>query len=171
MAIPKNKSELLAAIDKNYTALMQTLAALNAKQAFQLTMPGHMAGTTMTVTNLVAYLIGWNALVLKWLEHDEHQQAIDFPESGYKWNQLGELAQKFYADYAHLNWKELLALLADHQQRILAHIEKRSNAQLYEQPWYGKWTMGRMIQLNTSSPYDNARKRLRRALKTSTANA
>ncbi|WP_341476959.1 ClbS/DfsB family four-helix bundle protein [Sphingomonas oleivorans] len=28
--------------------------------------------------------------------------------------------------------------------------------------WYGKWTMERMIQFNTSSPYDNAGGRLRK---------
>lgn len=32
----------------------------------------------------------------------------------------------------------------------------------FDRAWYQKWTMGRMIQLNTSSPYDNARKRLRK---------
>ncbi|WP_353959734.1 ClbS/DfsB family four-helix bundle protein [Corynebacterium atrinae] len=26
------------------------------------------------------------------------------------------------------------------------------------QPWYGKWTMGRMISFNTSSPYADARR-------------
>ncbi|MCG8400066.1 MAG: ClbS/DfsB family four-helix bundle protein, partial [Firmicutes bacterium] len=41
-------------------------------------------------------------------------------------------------------------------------IEKKDNIQLYGTPWYEKWTMGRMIQLNTSSPYKNARNRIRK---------
>ncbi|EPE9290931.1 ClbS/DfsB family four-helix bundle protein, partial [Escherichia coli] len=33
---------------------------------------------------------------------------------------------------------------------------------LYGRPWYTKWTMGRMISFNTSSPYANANGRLRK---------
>ncbi|MNK06664.1 hypothetical protein D3C87_245630 [compost metagenome] len=34
--------------------------------------------------------------------------------------------------------------------------------ELYETTWYEKWTMGRMIQFNTASPYNNARGRIRK---------
>ncbi len=60
---------------------------------------------------------------------------------------------------------QLLERLNLAKDRIVASVEERSNAELYERPWYGKWTMGRMIQLNTSSPYENARGRLRKWLK------
>ncbi|MFE3838233.1 ClbS/DfsB family four-helix bundle protein [Pseudogemmobacter sonorensis] len=33
------------------------------------------------------------------------------------------------------------------------------------QPWYGKWTKGRMIQFNSTSPYANARGRIRKWLR------
>ena len=36
---------------------------------------------------------------------------------------------------------------------ILKLIDGKTNAELYEIPWYGKWTFGKMIQLNTSSPF------------------
>lgn len=52
--------------------------------------------------NLVAYLVGWNELVLKWLERDAAGLPIDFPETGYKWNELGRLAGRFYQDYEGL---------------------------------------------------------------------
>ena len=48
----------------------------------------------------------------------------------------------------------------------MSSIETRSNNDLYGRLWYGKWTMGRMIQFNTSSPYTHARGRLRKWLKT-----
>ncbi|WP_326491305.1 ClbS/DfsB family four-helix bundle protein, partial [Rhodovulum sulfidophilum] len=71
-------------------------------------MEGHAAGTMMSPADLVAYLLGWNELVLKWLDRDDRGEAVEFPETGFKWNQLGSLAQKFYADYQHLDWHELL---------------------------------------------------------------
>ena len=45
---------------------------------------------------------------------------------------------------------------------ILQLIESKSNQELYEVSWYEKWTLGRMIQFNTSSPYTNARGRIRK---------
>jgi len=44
----------------------------------------------------------------------------------------------------------------------VSFIQSRDNADLYECPWYEHWTIGRMIQFNTASPYDNARGRLQK---------
>ena len=115
----------------------------------------------MSPADLVSYLIGWNSLVLKWLEQDDRGAAVDFPETGFKWTQLGPLAQKFYADYRHLDWPALLDRLTVAKIRLVDTISARPEDELYGRPWYGKWTKGRMIQLNTSSPYANARARIR----------
>ncbi len=50
----------------------------------------------MSPADLVAYLIEWNNLVLKWLDRDDRGEPVDFPGAGFKWNELGLLAQKFY---------------------------------------------------------------------------
>ena len=124
-----------------------------------------MCATHMNPSNLVAYLIGWNELVLKWLDRDDRDEPVEYPEVGFKWNQLGLLAQKFYADYDALEWPELLARLADVKTRLTDSIAARSDDELYGRAWYGKWTKGRMIQFNTSSPYANAQTRIRAWLK------
>jgi len=36
--------------------------------------------------------------------------------------------------------------------------------------WYDKWTFGKMIQLNTSSPFKNAKDRIRKWKKTKQLN-
>lgn len=43
---------------------------------------------------------------------------------------------------------------------ILELIESKSNKELYETAWYDKWSLGKMIQLNTSSPFLNAKLRI-----------
>ncbi|MGL6020992.1 MAG: ClbS/DfsB family four-helix bundle protein, partial [Gibbsiella quercinecans] len=48
----------------------------------------------------------------------------------------------------------------DNKRQIIALIDGFSDEALYGQPWYGKWTRGRMIQFNTASPYKNASGRL-----------
>ena len=127
-------------------------------------MQGHRSGTLISPADLVAYLIGWNELVLKWLDRDDRGEAVDFPETGFQWNQLGLLAEKFYADYRALDWPELLARLAATKAQLIDTISQRTEDELYGKAWYGKYSKGRMIQYNTSSPYTNARGRIRKWL-------
>lgn len=162
MAVPQNKQELLYAIETTYQKLMTELVSVPVEYARESTLEGHAQGTTMSVADLVAYLIGWNSLVLKWCDGKSKGISVDFPEKGYQWNELGRLAQKFYADHADDSYPELLQQFAEVHARILALVVQHSNASLYEAPWYKKYTLGRMIQFNTSSPYANAHARLRK---------
>lgn len=165
MAAPTSKAELLGAISTTFNRLMSDLAEVPPDRAREATMNGHVDGSAMSPADLVAYLIGWNELVLKWLDRDDRDEPVEYPEAGFKWNQLGLLAQKFYADHNALEWHELLARLAEAKTRLAATITARSDDELYGSAWYGKWTKGRMIQFNTSSPYANARSRIRAWLK------
>ena len=85
-----------------------------------------------------------------------------FPKTGFKWNELGGLAQKFYADYKNESYHELLLKLNKTVKEILKLVEDKTERQLYSEPWYEKYPLGRMIQLNTSSPYKNAKDRIRK---------
>ena len=165
MSVPENRLELLKAIDHNYAALRRTLETVPPETRFEATMDAHARGGRMSVADLLAYLIGWNELVLKWLARDAAGEPVDFPETGFKWNQLGRLAGKFYADASPLSYDERLTRLDQARARVVAEIEARSDDVLYGRAWYGKWTMGRMIQFNTAAPYANARGRIRRWLK------
>ena len=165
MAVPASKAELLSAIDQTFGKLMTDLARAPRERVNDATLPGHAAGTVMSPADLVAYLIGWNELVLKWLDRDDRGLSVDFPETDFGWNQLGPLAAKFYADYRPLDWPERLKRLTTAKTRLVETISARSDEELYGRPWYGKWTKGRMIQFNTASPYANARGRIRKWLK------
>ena len=50
-------------------------------------------------------------LLCKWITFDAKGLPVDFPETGYKWNQLSLLAQKFYSDYSELSYELLVAEL------------------------------------------------------------
>lgn len=162
MRVPQTKAELLLAIDKNFSKLIGYLNAIPNEMTSDDSMDGHAKGTEMSVRDLVSYLLGWNSLVVKWITFDAKGQSVDFPETGYKWNQLGLLAQKFYQDYSALSYDSLIAELQTVKNEIVQLINERTDDVLYGKPWYTKWTMGRMISLNTSSPYANANGRLRK---------
>lgn len=165
MAVPTSKAALLEAISITFDKLITDLAKVPIHRSREATLAGHVAATTMSPADLVAYLLGWNELVLKWLERDDQGLPVDFPETGFQWNELGRLAQKFYQDYGALSYPQLLDALAHVKQRLVGAIAARSDEELYGRAWYGKWSKGRMIQFNTSSPYANARGRIRKWLK------
>ena len=165
MAVPTSKAELLAAINTNFDRLLADLSKVPAQRARECSLDGHVMGSTMSPADLVSYLIGWNELVLKWLEQDDRGGQVDFPETEFKWNQLGLLAQKFYRDYEALDYPQLLRRLQNAKGRLVETISARSDKELYGAAWYDKWAKGRMIQFNTSSPYANARGRIRKWLK------
>jgi len=161
MAIPTNKDELLRAIADDHAKLAAELAGIPAERANAKELDGHAKGTSMSVRDLVAYLVGWGRLVLKWHDRRTKGLVVDFPETGFTWNELGRLAQKFYADHEQHDLRTLTAELERTKDAIVRLVESTSNEQLYGTAWYERWTLGRMIQLNTSSPFRNARARLR----------
>lgn len=162
MAVPQHKAELQAAIQTNYNKLQNELLSITSENAERKELEGHAKETFISVNNVLAYLIGWGQLVLKWVNKKTQGLSVDFPETGYQWNQLGKLAQKFYTDYQHEDFITLQQLLDQTVADLQAMIAEKSNEELYDREWYGKWTLGRMIQFNTSSPYTNARGRIRK---------
>ncbi len=162
MAIPQHKIELEQAIRINFKKLIREIESIPVELIHDKDLNGHAKGTYMSIHNLLSYLVGWGQLVLSWHKKKQLGNTVSFPEEGYKWNQLGALAQKFYNDYSHLNFTELIGLFNSTNHDILKLIDETTNDELYAVAWYQQWTLGRMIQLNTSSPYQNALIRIKR---------
>ena len=163
MPIPESREQLINAIETNFERLAKDLETVPVQETNEAALEGHVKGTMMSEHNLVRYLLGWKNLVLKWIEKDAAKgEPIDFPETGFKRNQLGALAQKFYADYDAVPFDQFLREFDIAKQKIIDFISVQTDEQLYGAAWYEKCTMGRMIQPNTSSPYANARTRLRK---------
>lgn len=161
-SIPRNKEELTAAIADVYEKLAADYAAILPEVTREPGVEGNVKGSFISVCDTVAYLVGWGKLVLKWHDRRSKGEPVEFPETGYKWNQLGELATSFHGKYK--DW-EYARLLHEHErvmEDILAVVAATGNHDLYEIPWYEKWTLGRMIQLNTVSPMKNMRTKVRR---------
>lgn len=161
-SIPQSKDELLFAINVTFTKLMQDYRAIPTSIARECGVEGNIKGTQISVCDTVAYLIGWSKLVLKWQRLKAQEFAVDLPETGYQWNQLGLLAAHFHQEYRDWQYEDLLNELESTVEDVVALITRLSNTELYETPWYNQWTLGRMIQLNTSSPMKNIRTKVRR---------
>lgn len=162
MPIPSTKKELSEAIQNNYKKLKSELSIIEASVAKKQELEGHAKNTKMSICDLLAYLNGWGQLVLKWNRIKDEGNEPDFPEQGFKWNELGKLAQKFYADQNKHSYESICKQLDETVAEILNLVASKSNTELYGTKWYEKYTLGRMISLNTASPYDNACKRIRK---------
>jgi hypothetical protein len=171
MAVPQTKAELLNAMESGFMKLRSELALVPETLVTATDMEGHAKGTTMSIKDLVAYLVGWGELVLKWNRLRATGEEPDFPETGYKWNELGKLATKFYRDYDSLSYAQLLTRFETTHRELMSLVHSLDDDALYGRPWYGKWSLGRMIQFNTASPYANARNRLRKWKKQTPAGA
>ncbi|MDY7862139.1 ClbS/DfsB family four-helix bundle protein [Burkholderia pseudomallei] len=76
--------------------------------------------------------------------------------------ELGRLAQTFHADYAEEDYSSLPRRLANAHVRVVARVERKADESPYGACGDKQHTLGRMIRLDTSSPYTNAHARLRK---------
>lgn len=162
MSIPYNKDELLFAIKDSFSKLHKEYDSIPENLTTIDKLEGNIKNTQISVCDTLAYLIGWGKLVLKWYDKKSKKEQIDFPETGYKWNELGKLAQKFYSDYRDWPFQDLLNEHGKVNNDILSLINSLNNDKLYQINWYNQYTLGRMIQFNTSSPNQNVRKKIRK---------
>ncbi len=162
MAIPCSKTELLGDIESTYRKLREDIETIPADRTDRKEMPGHVRDTKMSVCNLLAYLIGWGNLVLKWHEISLQGRMPDLPDTGFRMNELGRLALKFYDDYENDSFEDLAKKLDEVVGKVIGMVKSMDNDELYGEAWHGKYPFGRMVQFNTSSPYKNARSRIRK---------
>jgi len=84
VAVPALKGALLVAVGQTYETKMTEFQAVPHVPLGGACLAGHAKGTVISACDLVAYLLGWNSLFLKWLARSATPARIDFPETGYK---------------------------------------------------------------------------------------
>ena len=161
-SVPKNKQELHQAITVAYEKILADYLSIPEEYSRHAGVEGNVKSTEISVSDTLAYLIGWGKLVLKWHGRKSACKEVDFPETGYKWNELGKLAQAFHVQYQKWTYSDLVAEFKSTTSELLSLIESLSNDELYGVSWYDKYTLGKMIQFNTSSPMKNMRTKVRK---------
>jgi hypothetical protein len=161
-SVPQNKQELHQAIAQAFDKILSDYSTIPEIYSRKIGVEGNVRGTEITVCDTLAYLIGWGHLVLKWYEQKSGGHEMQLPEVGYKWNELGKLAEAFYSQYFEWSYSDLIAEFRATTTQILSLVESLSNEKLYHENWYKEYTLGRMIQFNTSSPMKNMRSKIRK---------
>jgi hypothetical protein len=161
-SVPKNKEELQKSISVAFKKILADYSTIPRQISREIGVIGNVKGTEISVNDTISYLIGWGKLVLKWYDLKSKNQPVDFPETGYKWNELGQLAQHFHSEYHDWSYDKLIKEFTATTDRILILVESLDNQKLYGETWFEKYTLGKMIQFNTSSPMMNIRGKVRK---------
>lgn len=166
MRVYKSKEELKAEINKTFEKYISEFdsipEALKDKRVDEV---------DRTPAENLAYQVGWTTLVLKWEEDERKGLQVKTPSDEFKWNQLGELYQRFTDTYAHLSLQELKTELNENVKSICAMIDSLSADELFE-PHMRKWADDatkaavweacRFIHINTVAPFGTFRTKIRK---------
>ncbi|QDU32774.1 hypothetical protein KS4_08080 [Poriferisphaera corsica] len=168
MPLAETKVELLAQLEKAYRLLDDEFEGMLEGDANKKGVASSKSkdGEMVSCCEVVAYQIGWGGLLLGWEAAERDGQKAVMPCAGYKWNELGRLADRFYRENKGKSLKRLRSEWADIYAKIRRMIESLDEIELLEvgqRKWTGeKWSMVKWIQVNTIGPYGSARTRVRK---------
>ena len=118
---------------------------------------------------MVAYQLGWMSLIESWNREESAGRAPEMPAPGIKWNQMGLLHERFYADYAEQSLAELSAQFEGAVAAIRGWIGTLSDDELFKpggrkwaQSTPANWPVWRWVHINTVAPFKTFRTKIRR---------
>lgn len=163
MSRPLNKTQLLSAIEKEFSALEKLLTDLTPQLMAYTTAPGVWA-----IKDIVAHLYEWQQMVFLWYETGLRGEMPSVPAPGYKWSQLPALNQHIYEKYRDLAPEKALALFQESHQKMVQFIERQSDADLatpglYQ--WMNQNTLLSYLNSATAAHYVWALKEIKKILK------
>lgn len=165
-------SALIRDIQKAYDQLIEIIHTLPVSKRGNKLIEG--AGGKISVSNLVAYQIGWGKCLIRWYEAGIKGEQPEMPGNGFlKWDYVA-IAKHFYQRYNYDASSQQLKIFQEVVSQILQIAQKEQQTGNLDQegiwPWCtlpsGKnWPLSKWIQVNTVSPYKRAIRLIRKAEK------
>lgn len=130
-------------------------------------------GGKVSVSDLIAYQIGWGKCVIQWYEAGKKGENPPMPGEGFStWNYKA-IAQHFYQNYHYDNLDEQLKVFHEVVLRLIEIVEEEHQANRLDQTniwsWCtldsGKqWPLSKWIRVNTAAPYKRAAKMIKQVV-------
>lgn len=128
-----------------------------------------LTGVDRTPREMLAYQLGWMALLRGWDADERAGKAVVTPAPGYKWNQMGALYQGFYEQYGTQSLSELKALFAAAVRDLALWVGAFSDDELFRpggRAWAQStpscWPVWKWIHMNTVAPFQSFRSKIRK---------
>ncbi|HSX38843.1 MAG TPA: ClbS/DfsB family four-helix bundle protein [Chlamydiales bacterium] len=150
-------------IQQAYKVLAQLVSQIPTTQRNLACLEGN--GGQISVSDLIAYQIGWGQLLIGWYESGIQHKNPEMPGEGFsKWDYNG-LAKRFYQKYHLDGSSKQMALFHETVERIISIVEIEYRADQLDKigvwDWCtlksGKqWPLSKWIRINTVAPYKKA---------------
>ena len=163
MPRPLNKTQLLAAIQKEYAALEKLVSTLTPEQMTFTTAPGAWA-----IKDILAHLYEWQHMVFTWYETGLRGETPAVPAPGFKWSQIPALNQHIYEKYRNLTPDQALTQFHESHRKTAQFIETLSEADLTTPglyKWMNRNTLLAYLNSATAAHYVWALKEIKKILK------
>lgn len=117
----------------------------------------------------LAYQLGWMALIQKWEQEEKDGKTVEMPAPGIKWNQMGPLHERFYADYKQSSLEEMTVMFNKAVDTTCKWIENSPNDALFQpggrkwaQSTASNWPVWKWVHINTVAPFKSFRTKVRK---------
>ena len=163
MPRPTNKNALLETIEVERNALEQLLEELSADQMEESGVVGDWS-----VKDVVAHLLEWEQMVLRWHAAGLKGKVPVTPAEGFNWAQLPQLNQQIFEKHHNRPLAVIQKEFNTSFRKILKTIQGVSDEDLFTRGRYA-WTKNNTLVAyfisNTSSHYKWARTNIKKGLK------
>ncbi|HMB23722.1 MAG TPA: ClbS/DfsB family four-helix bundle protein [Anaerolineales bacterium] len=162
-----NKKQLLEDIETEGKALEQLLAGLSLAQ---MTQPGIVG--EWSVKDVLAHLLEWQCMVLKWHTAGLQGKVIPIPAEGLNWSQIPQLNQRIYETYRDTPLADIQKEFKSLHKKTLSTIQSLSDEELFTRghyAWTRNNTLGTYFVSCTSSHYNWARTNIKKGMKAKAA--
>lgn len=172
MARPGTKADLLEAADARFDTLFGMIDALSEEQQQASFDFGDFQGKEAHWTrdknlrDVLIHLYEWHQLLINWVEANQAGTEQSFLPAPYNWKNYGEMNVGFWEKHQNTDLADAKALLKKSHADARAVIEGFTNEELFSKgaiPWTGNSALGSYCVSATSSHYDWAIKKLKKA--------
>lgn len=126
-------------------------------------------GVDRTPREMIAYQLGWMGLIRGWDSDELAGKEVITPAPGYKWNQMGEIYEGFYATYNEQSLSELKQMYKEAVATLLVWLQDFSDDELFQsggrkwaQSTPSNWPIWKWIHINTVAPFKTFRSKIRK---------
>lgn len=165
----KMKSNLIQDIQNAYDRLAKIVTHIAPPARTLKIIDG--TGGKVSVSDIIAYQIGWGKCVVRWYEAGIQGKMPEMPGEGFlTWDYLG-IAQHFYQIYQFDSADGQMRIFHQVVLRILEIVEAEDQTGNLDRtgiwPWCTlssdkQWPLSKWIRVNTTSPYKRATQSIKR---------
>ena len=157
------KHQLTEDAQKERAALEKLLATLTSEQMTQLKVAGEWS-----VKDMLAHLIEWEGMVMKWYETGAKGKVPAVPSEEYNWGQLPQLNHAIYLKHRDRPLEDIQKEFKSSHKKIMKVIESIPEKELFtrgQYPWTKNNLLAAYFNSATTAHHHWARGEIRKKMK------